>query len=224
MARKLGLEMKTLAVSLLAAAAALGSGVALAGFECRHDNRPVGSVTVQIAPQHVGRPGFVALAGRPANDPNAIGFWRGGYWSAGHWPILESYAEFMALPASITIANICVPRLDDEEWGWALAGHCSSTYTTASVVGAEMLWTYGVLTPQDEARIGQRRAALDRVESQMRAQGRWNEQIHGSDEHFARALIARDGVNRAEARVAAGVPDLVVPFLDCTPPDTGGGN
>lgn len=93
-----------------------------------------------------------------------------------------------------------------------------TSLTTAEYVGYGLYLGHGVYTQQAQQQVASRRAALNRVKPDMVAKGRWRPDFD-TDDTFIWTLIQKDMTDNGKyGRV------YTIPYLDCTPPQSGGGS
>lgn len=94
----------------------------------------------------------------------------------------------------------------------------SNALTTAEYVGYGVYLGHGVYTAEAREKVVSRRNTLNRVKPDMQAKGRWNSAFD-NDDHFIWTLIQKDMTdNRKYGQY------FTIPFIDCTPPQQGGGS
>lgn len=205
--------LKTIILSLLLAHTAgaisqtVGGNVYCAGNAFNPAPASV-SVAGTVAAADVGLPGAVWVG---IEDPASPGYpaafltpsgWVA--WTTGGFP---TYLETPAMGSSFSY-SACIPFS-------ASGGGCAST--SADFVGWKVYAGYGVLTPEHQSLIAKRRASLDRSRAMLEQKGKWRAEYE-DDVSFRNALVQK---STNDGRWG---PALTIPFIDCTPPETGGGN
>jgi hypothetical protein len=123
-------------------------------------------------------------------------------WTTGGFP---TYVETPALGSTFSY-SACIPVSP-------AGGGCAST--SGNFLGWKVYAGYGVLTPEHQTLIQKRRASLDAAKPWLQQKGKWRADYE-DDTAFRNALIqksANDG-RWGEA--------LTIPFISCTPPESGG--
>lgn len=202
------------ALKLFAVVAALASAVhahAQSSFGCAggaYGGPPVGTSTLTIAPQDVGRPGFVALVAEKGDDAAYLS--SDGRWVYDRMPYHHEYRIFNALPSSFTF-SYCIPEPGYEEYvGESLM--CNNL-TTAFAQGASIYATYGALTPEIEQKANEREARVADTNARLIALGKSPRAF--DRQRYIESMVLKDAREK-NARVVG-----TVPFVDCTPPEFG---
>ncbi len=194
-----------LAQSMAAMAQTVSGNVFCAGTT--FDPSP-GSVSIRgtVAASDVGLPGAIWVG---IEDPAAPGtpaafLTPGGWvaWTSGGFP---TYVETPAIGSTFSY-SACIPVSPAR-------GGCSST--SADFVGWKVYAGYGVLTSEHQALMGRRRASLDLAKPWLQQKGKWRAD-YDDDTAFRNALIQKS------ANVGRWGPALTIPFISCTPPESGG--
>ncbi|MEY4755118.1 MAG: hypothetical protein RJA34_16 [Pseudomonadota bacterium] len=168
---------------------------------------PFASVDISgsVALTDVGLPGAVwvgiedpAKPGYPAAFLTPSGWVT---WTTGGFP---AYVETQSMGPGFS-HSACVPN---SQYG----SGCTST--SASFVGWKIYAGYGVLTPEHQALIAQRRASLDQAKPWLQQQGKWRPEYE--DDVANRNALVQKSANDGRWGLA-----LTVPYIDCTPPDSG---
>jgi hypothetical protein len=123
-------------------------------------------------------------------------------WTTGGFP---TYVETPALGSTFSY-SACIPVSP-------AGGGCAST--SGNFLGWKVYAGYGVLTPEHQTLIQKRRASLDAAKPWLQQKGKWRADYE-DDQAFRNALVqksANDG-RWGEA--------LTIPFISCTPPESGG--
>ncbi|MEY3521681.1 MAG: hypothetical protein RLZZ177_2396 [Pseudomonadota bacterium] len=164
------------------------------------------SISGTVSAADVGLPGAIwvgiedpATPGTPAAFLTPSGWVA---WTTGGFP---TYVETPAIGSTFSY-SACIPSSPAR-------GGCAAT--SAGFVGWKVYAGYGVLTLEHQALIGRRRASLDQAKPWLQQKGKWRAD-YDDDFAFRNALIqksANDG-RWGEA--------LTIPFISCTPPDSGG--
>lgn len=198
--------VKQLLVSAAIAAATSGAMAqsASATFSCDPGHFVVGTVTLQIRPQDGGRPGFVALAAEIPGGGSGAYLSQAGTWISNTIPGDHEFARYASLPSSV-VFSFCVPEVID-----GTATGCA--VTTAGSVGTALYATWGAQTPEIEADANARERAMQATNARLISLGKPQREF--DRQRWIESAVAREGRNNA---VFAGT----VPFVDCTPPDTG---
>lgn len=164
------------------------------------------SISGSVAPSDTGLPGAIwvgiedpSTPGQPAAFLTPSGWVP---WTSGGFP---AYVETPAMGSSFSYAA-CIPSSPS-------VGTCAST--SASFVGWKIHAGYGVLTPEHQALIKQRRTSLDMAKAWLQAQGKWIA-AYDDDTAFRNALVQKSA---NDGRWGAA---LTIPLLDCTPYFFGG--
>ena len=166
------------------------------------------SISGTVAASDVGLPGAIWVGiedpgapGMPAAFLTPIGWVA---WTTGGFP---TYVETPAIGSTFSY-SACIPASP-------AGGDSGCAATSADFVGWKIYAGYGVLTPENQALIGRRRASLDLAKPWLQQKGKWRA-VYEDDTAFRNALIqksANDG-RWGEA--------LTIPFISCTPPESGG--
>jgi hypothetical protein len=164
------------------------------------------SISGTVAAPDVGRPGAIWVG---IEDPGAPGtpaafLTPSGWvaWTTGGFP---TYVETPAIGSTFSY-SACIPVSPT-------GGGCAATST--DFFGWKVYAGYGVLTPEHQALIQKRRASLNAAKPWLQQKGKWRAD-YDDDIAFRNALIqksANDG-RWGEA--------LTIPFISCTPPESGG--
>ena len=164
------------------------------------------SIRGTVAASDVGLPGAIWVG---IEDPGAPGapaafLTPGGWvaWTSGGFP---TYVETPAIGSTFSY-SACIPVSPAR-------GGCSAT--SADFVGWKVYAGYGVLTPEHQALIGRRRASLDLAKPWLQQKGKWRAD-YDDDTAFRNALIQKS------ANDGRWGPALTIPFISCTPPESGG--
>ena len=164
------------------------------------------SISGTVAASDVGLPGAIWVG---IEDPEAPGIpaafltpsgWVA--WTTGGFP---TYVETPAIGLTFSY-SACIP---------ASPAGVGCAATSANFIGWKIYAGYGVLTPENQALIGRRRASLDLAKPWLQQKGKWRA-VYDDDTAFRNALVqksANDG-RWGEA--------LTIPFISCTPPESGG--
>lgn len=164
------------------------------------------SISGSVASADVGLPGAVwigiedpATPGYPAAFLTLSGWVA---WTTGDFP------AYVATPAiASTFAYVaCIPNSTS-------GGGCAAT--SNEFVGWRVYAGYGVLTPDHQTLIANRRATLDAARPVMQQKGTWRVE-YDDDIAFRNSLVAKS------ANDGRWGPALTIPFIDCTPPNSGG--
>lgn len=164
------------------------------------------SIIGNVAGPDTGLPGAVWIG---IEDPAKPGFpsafltpsgWVA--WTTGGFP---TYVETPAMGSSFSY-TACIPSSPS-------GGGCAAT--SADFVGWKVYAGYGVLTPEHQSLIAQRRASLDLAKPWLQQQGKWRADYE-DDVAYRNALVQKSA-NEGRWGVA-----LMVPYIDCTPPQSGG--
>lgn len=206
---------KTTLLAGLVASLATITGSALAqsastAFGCTSNHLAAGATTLQIRPADVGRPGFVALVAERGDDMAFLD--PAGNWVFSRMPFSHEYRRFTALPSSITF-NFCAPEPTTSDSGQQ-EFFCSMT--TRFAAGTTLHATWGALTPETEQQANDRESSMAATNERLISLGR--EPRSFDRQRFIESAVLRD------ARMVNPIIAGVVPFVDCTPPDTSGGN
>lgn len=158
-----------------------------------------------VASTDVGLPGAVWVGIEDPSNPGypAAFLTPSGWvtWTTGGFP---AYVETRSMGSGFSY-SACVPN---SQYG----SGCTST--SASFVGWKIYAGYGVLTPEHQALIAQRRASLDQAKPWLQQQGKWRPDYE-DDVAYRNALVQKSA-NDGRWGLA-----LTVPYIDCTPPDSG---
>lgn len=159
------------------------------------------SISGSVAPSDTGLPGAIwvgiedpSTPGQPAAFLTPSGWVP---WTRGGFP---TYMETPAMGASFSY-TACIPSSPT-------VGTCAPT--SASFVGWKIFAGYGVLTPEHQALITQRRTSLDMAKAWLQAQGKWIA-AYDDDTAIRNALVQKSA---NDGRWGAA---LTIPWLDCTP-------
>jgi len=187
-------------------AALAASPAASSSFFCGGETA-FGSTTLTIP--DAGRPGFVALV---AQRGEALAFLSPhGGWVYSRMPFHSEYRIFESLPASFTF-SYCLPEIyTDESGNERMVCAMTSRFSEGTILHA----TYGALTPEIMSQADARDTAIAAANQRLIALNR--EPRAFDRQRFIEAAVLRDA--RMKNPIVAGT----VPFIDCTPPDTGGG-
>ena len=123
-------------------------------------------------------------------------------WTTGGFP---AYVETPAIGSSFSY-TACIPSSTS-------GSGCAST--SADFVGWKVYAGYGVLTPEHQSLIAQRRASLNLAKPWLQQQGKWRADYE--DDLAYRNALVQKSANEGRWGVA-----LTVPYINCTPPDYGG--
>lgn len=203
------------AAAVLAALAALSQSVALAQTAsttafCGGETA-FATTTLTIPAADVGLPGFVALVAQRGDDLAFLN--PHGQWIYSRMPFGSEYRVFGALPASFRF-DFCVPEPAVDDYGRDMGLRCAMT--SAFAQGVTLHATWGAVTPEIVAQADAREATIQRANERLARLGRSTREF--DRQRFIESAVLRDA--RMKNPVVAGT----VPFVDCTPPDTGGGN
>lgn len=185
------------------------SASASASFGCTFDYRAAGTVTLTIPAADVGRPGFVLLVAERGQDLAFLD--PSGNWVYSRMPFAHEYRRFESLPSSVNF-EFCIPEPVVGEFGEHQSLACSMT--SAFAVDTILHASWGALTPQIEAQANARESRLAAANERLISLGR--EPRAFDRQRFIESAVLRDA-RMVNPRVAG-----VVPFINCTPPDTGG--
>lgn len=202
--------MKALALAVSIAALA-GAAHAQSSFGCAggaYGGPPVGSSTLTIAPQDVGRPGFVALVAEKGDDAAYLS--QNGQWVYDRMPYHHEYRIFNALPSSFTF-DYCIPELSYGEYGGQTL--MCNNLTTAFAQGATIYATYGALTPEIEQKANEREARVADTNARLIALGKSPRSF--DRQRYIESMVLKDAREKNVRAVGT------VPFVDCTPPEFG---
>lgn len=165
------------------------------------------SISGSVAPSDIGLPGAIWVGIEDPSSPGqpAAFLTPSGWvpWTSGGFP---TYVETPAMGGSFTYAA-CIPNSPSD-------GTCAPT--SASFVGWKIYAGYGVLTPEHQALITQRRTSLDLAKAWLQAQGKWIA-AYEDDTAFRNALVQKSA---NDGRWGAA---LTIPMIDCSP-NLGGGS
>lgn len=165
------------------------------------------SISGTVAAADAGLPGAIWVG---IEDPSRPGYpaafltpdgWVA--WTTGGFP---TYVETASIGSTFSY-SACIPSSPS-------GVGCAAT--SADFVGWKVYAGYGVLTPEHQALIGRRRASLNQAKPWLQQRGKWRAD-YDDDVAFRNALVqksANDG-RWGEA--------LTIPFISCTPPESGGG-
>ena len=196
----------SLAVAALAAATMTAQAqTAYCSFDRAHAR-----VTMPISAEAVGHPGFVLLYATRGDETGFL-------LSNGQWtdqiPDRDNLTNLPSMPSSFTF-DFCIPEPVESEFSSVPFARCAQTSWFAQ--GFQVHVTYGALTPALRAEIDQREAAMDAHNARLLAAGR--EPRTFDRQRWIEARIQRAARDNIQENV------WTVPFIDCRPPDTGGGN
>ncbi|MCL5969696.1 MAG: hypothetical protein M1359_10810 [Betaproteobacteria bacterium] len=196
----------SLAVAALAAAAMTAQAQTV---YCIFD-RAHARVTMPISAEAVGHPGFVLLYATRGDETGFL-------LSNGQWtdqiPDRDNLTNLPSMPSSFTF-DFCIPEPVESEFSSVPFARCAQTSWFAQ--GFQVHVTYGALTPALRTEIDQREAAMDAHNARLIAAGR--EPRTFDRQRWIEARIQREARDNIQENV------WTVPFIDCRPPDTGGGN
>lgn len=204
---------KTTLLAGLVAALAAGSALAQSTsvtWGCTADYRAAGTVTLAIPAADVGRPGFVALVAERGDDTAFLDPF--GNWVYSRMPFANEYRRFNALPSSVAF-NFCSPEPTTNEFGQQ---EFVCAMTSAFSAGTTLHASWGALTPAIEQQANDREASMAATNERLISLGR--EPRAFDRQRFVESAVLRDA-RMVNPRVVG-----TVPFIDCTPPDTSGGN
>ena len=199
------------ALALSQFAIAQSPSVATSTFTCSAAYVAVGSTTLSIPAADVGLPGFVALVAERGDDLAFLN--PHGQWIYSRMPFAGEYRILNALPSSFQF-DFCIPEPATDDYGNYRGLRCAviSGFAQGTILHA----TWGALTPEIEAQADAREATIQRANERLARLGRSTRVF--DRQRFIESAVLRDA--RMKNPVVAGT----VPFVDCTPPDTGGGN
>lgn len=164
------------------------------------------SISGTVASNDVGLPGAIWVGIEDPTNPGypAAFLTPSGWvaWTTGGFP---TYLETVAMGSAFSY-TACIPSSPS-------GGGCAAT--SADFVGWKVYAGYGVLTPAHQTLIAQRRTSLDHAKPWLQERGKWRAD-YDDDIVFRNALIQKSA---NEGRWAEA---LTVPFIDCTPPESGG--
>ena len=123
-------------------------------------------------------------------------------WTSGGFP---TYLETPAMGSGFS-DTACIPSSTS-------GGGCAAT--SANFVGWKVYAGYGVLTLEHQSLISKRRASLDLAKPWLQQRGKWRTDYE-DDMAYRNALIQKSA---NDGHWAAA---LTIPFIDCTPPESGG--
>lgn len=189
---------------LTAAAAAAHAGVYCSGYTAQL------SVATPVPADIVGRPGGVAVWIMSPDEQYGAYLSQDGRWIYDRTPQYGDYRPALSMPASVTV-SACVPdfaRIDE----YGEVGCAQATYGTA---GWHVWIAPGGLTAQAEARVDSTQQRMADINASLVAQGRQPRPF--DRQRWIEAEVLKNGRNNARAV-------LTVPAIDCSPPDTGGGD
>jgi len=159
------------------------------------------SISGSVAPSDIGLPGVIWVGIEDPSSPGqpAAFLTPSGWvpWTSGGFP---TYVETPAMGASFSYAA-CIPSSPSDST-------CAPTST--SFVGWKIYAGYGVLTPEHQALITQRRTSLDLAKAWLQAQGKWIA-AYEDDTAFRNALVQKSA---NDGRWGAA---LTIPMIDCSP-------
>lgn len=194
-----------LAHGMVAMAQTVSGNVFCAGTT--YDPAPASvSISGTVAASDVGLPGAIWVG---IEDPGVSGYpaafltpsgWVA--WTTGGFP---TYVETPALGSTFSYAA-CIPN---SPTGWG----CAST--SGNFLGWKVYAGYGVLTPEHQTLIQKRRASLDAAKPWLQQKGKWRADYE-DDQAFRNALIQKS------ANDGRWGESLTIPFINCTPPESGG--
>jgi len=190
--------------SLVAMAQAVGGNAYCAGATYAFSPASV-SISGSVAPTDVGLPGAVWVGIEdPTNPGNPAAFLTPSGWVAWTTGDFPTYVETQSLGSGFSY-TACIPSSP-------YSSDCSAT--SSSFVGWKIYAGYGVLTPEHQALIAQRRASLDQAKPWLQQQGKWRPE-YDDDVAYRNALVQKSA-NDGRWGLA-----LTVPYINCTPPDSG---
>ena len=194
-----------LAHGMVAMAQTVSGNVFCAGTT--YDPAPASvSISGTVAASDVGLPGAIWVG---IEDPGVSGYpaafltpsgWVA--WTTGGFP---TYVETPALGSTFSYAA-CIPNSPT-------GGGCAST--SGNFLGWKVYAGYGVLTPEHQTLIQKRRASLNAAKPWLQQKGKWRAD-YDDDIAFRNALIQKSA---NDGRWGSA---LTIPFINCTPPDSGG--
>jgi hypothetical protein len=204
-----------LGVTLAAAAAAAHAGiVAQASITC--GNNPPGVYNTGDVPTlHVtyspgadaGTPGLFWFGILTPDQQFAEALDITGTWVqylGGLYPPNQRFDN--GLPGTVTV-NVPFPA---DQYG-------SVPLTTSQYVGYTVYAGHGIYSQQSQQMVAIRRESLNAVKPQRVAAGTWNS-AYDDDTNFMWSLIQKDMTDNNKWGAV-----ITIPFVDCTPPDQGGG-
>lgn len=200
---------KLIAYSLLVACSAVTAQTVSGNVFCSGTNIEPFSATVSISgtfdSNDAGLPGAVWVSIEdPANPGSPAAFLTQSGWVAWSTAGFPAYVETQSMNSGFSY-TACIP-------GSPYGTGCAPT--SASFVGWKIYAGYGVLTPEHQALIAQRRASLDLAKPWLQQQGKWRPEYE-DDVAYRNALVQKSA-NDGRWGLA-----LTVPYIDCTPPDSG---
>lgn len=200
--------MKTLLVALFVASTPVFAQVAgNAQMYCSGD-MPVLNVTASVPAADAGKPGAWFIAAHDPHDATRIAYLTPGGWvapdAAGGIVAYQGYPA--GIPASIA-ATACVPVVME---GWPSTPDLSMCgQATDPWIGYLVKVGYGVLSPDGEMLVANRRERLELTKPLMIEQGRWRAEYE-DDDHMRKSLILKS------LREPGNVIDVMtVPYLSC---------
>ena len=163
------------------------------------------SINGTVAAVDVGLPGAIWVG---IEDPSRPGYpaaflTPGGWvaWTTGGFP---AYVETSSISSTFSY-SACIPSSP-------AGGACAAT--SVDFVGWKVYAGYGVLTPEHQDLIAKRRASLNLAKPWLQQRGKWRAD-YDNDIAFRNALVQKS------ANDGRWGPALTIPFISCTPPDSG---
>jgi hypothetical protein len=164
------------------------------------------SISGKVAAADVGLPGAIWVG---IEDPQAPGtpaaFLTPSGWVAWTTAGFPTYVETPAIGSTFSY-SACIPASPT-------GGGCAAT--SANLVGWKVYAGYGVLTPEYQTLIQKRRASLNAAKPWPQQKGKWRADYE-DDQPF------RDAQVQKSANDGRWGEALTIPFIDCTPPESGG--
>ncbi len=123
-------------------------------------------------------------------------------WTTGGFP---TYVETPAIGSTFSY-SACIPVSP-------AGGGCAAT--SADFLGWKVYAGYGVLTTEHQTLIQKRRASFDAAKPRLQQKGKWRAD-YDDETAFRNALIQRSANDGRWGQA------LTIPFINCTPPESGG--
>jgi hypothetical protein len=189
-------------LTIVALVTLAGTASAAGRVVCLNANTPVIQDTIQVG--EVGQLGVLYVGMHSPDQRQAYFLNLQGNWEAYLGGLYQPAARYDAgLPASYPV-TVTLPE--------------QPAYTSAAFQGWTVYVGYGVYTPKAQSLVQARRTTLNEIKPQRVAQGKWSPE-YDSDERFILSLVQKNLMDNKKY-----IQSVVIPYVDCTPPDAGHGH
>lgn len=189
-------------LAVVALATLAGTASAAGRVVCSNANTPVIQDTIQV--NEAGQPGLLFVGMHSPDQRQAYFLNFQGNWEVYQGGQYQPAARYdVGLPSSYPL-TVTLPG--------------QPAYTSAAFQGWTVYVGYGVYTPKAQSMVKTRRDALNKIKPQRVAQGKWSPE-YDSDDRFILSLVQKDLTDNKKY-----TQSVVIPYVDCTPPDVGRGH